>query len=281
MASYLGGDKEDYEALNAGSPIDGDKSTWNAMRGVLGNYEQLKEYMDVKNYADYMLLQFYGGNDWDWNTSQNWASASRKAPEAAYKFFAWDSDVIVRTTLNANVINRGGPEDLWSTVKNHDEFKLLLADRAQKFFFNGGMLTRDRVLAQIDELTAIVEKPVIAETARWGNNWTPATWRGHVESMKNDLIDQRTEVVIAQMRSAGVFPNFDAPVFGQFGGDVPDDADSVVADAPLAEHGAVPQVNPAVVPVPPQEAQFPGVRARTQLGLRGRGEAGGVVLPAG
>ncbi len=221
MASYLGGEKEDYEALNAGSPIDGDKSTWNAMKGVLGDYEELQTYMDVENYADYMLLQFYGGNDWDWNTSQNWASASRKAPDASYKFFAWDSDVIMRTTLNANVINRGGPESLWAMVKRHDEFKLLLADRAQKFFFNGGMLTRDRVLSQIDELTAVIEKPVIAETARWGGgSWTPSTWQGHIDSMKSDLINQRTGVVISQMRSAGVFPSFDAPIFSQRGGDV-------------------------------------------------------------
>lgn len=221
MASYLGGDDTDYEALNAGSPIDGDKSTWNAMKAELGDYEELQNHMDVKNYADYMLLQFYGGNDWDWNTSQNWASASRKAPDASYKFFAWDSDVMMRTTLNANVINRGGPENLWATVKTHDEFKRLLADRAQKFFFNDGMLTRDRVLAQIDDLTAVIEKPVIAETARWGNgSWTPATWEGEIEEMKNDLIEQRTGVVIAQMRSAGVFPSFDAPVFSQRGGDV-------------------------------------------------------------
>ena len=54
MASYLGGEKENYEALNAGTPINGDKSTWNAMKGVLGDYQQLKTHMDVKNYADYM-----------------------------------------------------------------------------------------------------------------------------------------------------------------------------------------------------------------------------------
>ena len=224
MASYLGGEKEDYEALNAGSPIDGDKSTWNAMKAVLSDYGQLKNYMDVKNYADYMLLQFYGGNDWDWNSSQNWSSASREVPDASYKFFAWDSDVLIRSTLNANVINRGGPENMWGAMKNHDEFKLLLADRAHEFFFNDGMLTRDRVLVQFDELTDRIDQAIIAECARWGNNnnYTPATWQREVDEIKNDLIDQRTDVVIAQMRAAGVFPSFDAPLFSQLGGQVPD-----------------------------------------------------------
>lgn len=240
MASYLGGQKEDYEALNAGSPIDGDKSTWNAMKGVLNDWEQLKTYMDVQNYVDYMLLQFYGGNDWDWNTSQNWASASRKAPGAAYKFFAWDSDVILRTTLNANVINRGGPENLWATVKNHDEFKRLLADRAQKFFFNDGMLTRDRVNAQFDGLSRQISRAIIAETARWGGGgYTPNTWQGEINEVKNDLIEQRTGVVVSQLRAAGMFPSFDAPLFSQFGGNVPADYSLALSLAGNAAAGQI------------------------------------------
>ena len=53
-------------------------------------------------------------------------------------------------------------------------------------------------------------------------NYTPATWQREVDEIKNDLIDQRTDVVIAQMRAAGVFPSFDAPLFSQLGGQVPD-----------------------------------------------------------
>ena len=240
MASYFGGDKEDYEALNAGSPINGNKSTWNAMKSVLNDYQQLRNYMDVKNYADYMLLQFYGGNDWDWNTSQNWSSASRKAPNASYKFFAWDSDVLMRTTLNANVINRGGPENLWSSIRNHEEFKRLLADRAQKFFFNNGMLTRDRVLTQLDELAARIDIAIIAECARWGGgSYTPSTWAGELSEIKSDLVEQRTEVVVAQLRAAGMFPAFDAPLFSQFGGQVPPDYRLTLSLASNASGGQI------------------------------------------
>ena len=57
---------------------------------------------------------------------------------------------------------------LWSSIRNHEEFKRLLADRAQKFFFNNGMLTRDRVLTQLDELAARIDIAIIAECARWG-----------------------------------------------------------------------------------------------------------------
>ena len=71
MASYLGGDPQDYDALNAGTAIDGDTTAWRKLLSeeVIDDYQQVQQYLDVVNYADYMLLQFYAGNDWDWNHS--------------------------------------------------------------------------------------------------------------------------------------------------------------------------------------------------------------------
>jgi len=217
MASYFGGDKEDYDALNAGSAIDGDTAAYNAMKASTADYEALQQYMDVVNYADYMLLQFYVGNDWDWRHSQNWMAARKREPGAGCKFFAWDSDVILRTGLGANVLTKGGPGNMWGSVIQHEEFKMLLADRAQKYFFNGGMLTRDRVLADFDELASQIETTVTAECARWGvpRNYTPDTWREAVDWIETALVQQRTEVVIQQMRDAGILPGINAPAFDQ------------------------------------------------------------------
>ena len=139
MASYFGGFPEDYDALNAGTPVDGDAAAWQQLqrREVIQNYERLQQYLDVANYADYMLLQFFGGNDWDWNHTQNWMAARRRESGAGFAFFSWDSDVILRTPATANVISRGGPGNLWNLSggpKQHDEFKMLLADRATTLF---------------------------------------------------------------------------------------------------------------------------------------------------
>ncbi|NQU21445.1 MAG: lamin tail domain-containing protein, partial [Candidatus Nealsonbacteria bacterium] len=224
MASYFGGDKEDYDALNGSSTavaVDGDWSAFNAMVGVTGNYDSLQQYMDVVNYADYMVLQFYGGNDWDWNTYQNWMAARERKPGAGYKFFAWDSDMIFRRGLNANVINRGGPGNMWATIKQHEEFKILLADRAQRYFFNDGLLTPDRVSEDFRGLATLIQSSIIAETARWGRSgaygsspgYTPATWQGNLDTMLAGIIAGRTDVVVQQMRSASVFPSINAPDF--------------------------------------------------------------------
>lgn len=245
MASYLGGDPEDYDALNAGTAIDGDTTAWRMLSRseVMGDYEQVQQYLDVVNYADYMLLQFYAGNDWDWNHLQNWAGARKREEGAGYIFFSWDSDVMLRTTANANVIDRGGPGNLWNVrggMKQHDEFLMLLADRAHRYFFNDGMLTNERLRLDVDAIAEQLRLPVIAETARWGRyghgglRYTPEVWEGAIDWMKDTYAPEgrsgRTETTLQQLRRAGIYPDVDAPEFTvdavrQHGGQISDAAE--------------------------------------------------------
>jgi hypothetical protein len=218
MASYSGGEPEDYDALNAGTAVDGDTAAWTVLRTLTDDFEQLQQYVDLENYAEYMLLQFYGGNDWDWNTSQNWMAARKRETGAGWKFFSWDSDLMLRTGARANVVNRGGPGNLWGPISRHEEFRMLLADRAQKYFFHDGMLTPERVLSQFEELANGIRQPIVAETARWtGTNstaaYTPETWEEQLQQVGTQIILERTEIVVDQMRRAGVFPDIDAPTF--------------------------------------------------------------------
>jgi hypothetical protein len=228
MASYEGGDPDDYDALNAGAAIDGDLTAWRALQteAVIDDYEQVKQYLDVVNYADYMLLQFYAGNDWDWNHSQNWAAARKREDGGGFIFFSWDSDVMLRTTANANVISRGGPGNLWNVrggIRQHDEFLLLMADRAHRYLFNDGMLTSERLRHDIDRLADEIRLPVIAETARWGRQgfeglrYTPDVWQGAIDWMKTTYAPEgrggRTETVLEQLRRAGIYPDIAAPEY--------------------------------------------------------------------
>jgi len=213
MSSYLGGSDEDYDALNAGAAIDGDKAAWNSMVAAINarDWNRLQQYMDVENYVDYMLLEFYSGNDWDWNHSQNWAAATQRTGGDGYMFFAWDSDVKLRTTPTANVVNRGGPGDLWAKISRIPEFRLLLADRVQKHFFHNGLFTPDQVNQQIAALADATELPVIAETARWSSRYTPDTWRGYVDWIQDRFVPNRTRRVLSQLSS--FLPAVSAPTY--------------------------------------------------------------------
>jgi len=217
MASYLGGEKEDYDALNKGVPVDGDLQAWNAMKASLGDYTDLQQHMDVTNFADYLILQFYGGNDWDWRASQNWMAAGAKQTPHAFKFFAWDNDMILRRGLFASVLDKAGPHNLWQDLKSqaHPAFFRLLADRAQRHLRNEGVLTPDRVIAQFEQLRDRLAPSIAAETLRWGRDtgYTVSTWYEQLEKVQTEIIADRSEVVIDQMRSAGLFPLIDAPLF--------------------------------------------------------------------
>ena len=95
---------------------------------------------------------------------------------------------------------------MWGGVKQHQAFLDLLQQRAELFYFNNGMLTDGRVVAQFDELAGRIEKVIIPECARWGvpKGYTPGTWRESVEWIQQTYVPGRTERVIEQMRSAEV-----------------------------------------------------------------------------
>ena len=130
---------------------------------------------------------------------------------------------MLRTTANANVINRGGPGNLWNVrggMKQHDEFLMLMADRAHRYFFNGGMLTSERLRADVNALADEVRLPVIAETARWGRQggrYTPDVWEQSVAWMLDRFAPEngtdRTATVLSQLRRADVYPDIDAPEY--------------------------------------------------------------------
>ncbi len=151
MAANFGGDKSDYDVLNAGRVIDGDDVAWNALLDSLDDgYDAVQQYLDVVNYADYILLEWFGGNDVDWRSESNWMAARRREPGAGFQFFAWDSDIILRSGATTDIVNYGGPGFLWTRnggVQQYPEFLELLAERAQLHFFDGGMFTPERLRA--------------------------------------------------------------------------------------------------------------------------------------
>ena len=228
MATHYGGEEEDYDVMKGRSGISAEQGTqtaWNAMVASAGNFETIQNYMDLDNYIDYMLLNFYGGNDHDWYPQHNWVAARKREEGATFKFFMWDSDFLNRRLPTVNTTDNGGPGNIFNTLKNSPEFKIRMADRAQKHFFNGGMLTKERVEADFNELGDRLSRTIIPETARWGDAnspfYTPDTFANAIEWLATGFSANRTETVIQQMQTVGVFPTTPAPSFSQHGGEVP------------------------------------------------------------
>ena len=102
-AAYLGGQPEDYDAINGTGLqlVDGDANAHNVMLAIsnlqlLSQYERMRQYLDVTQYADYMLLTFYCANQ-DWGSAKNWYCLRQRTAGAGFKYLCWDDERILES----------------------------------------------------------------------------------------------------------------------------------------------------------------------------------------
>ncbi len=243
--SYLGGAKEDYDALNSGEAKDGDLVAYNdlfarARKDLTdqANYDALAEVLDIEGFTDYMILNQYGGNlDWD---HHNWY-AMRNRNGGKWHFFAWDSEFFF-IDLEDNVItdnNTRNPSEIFQRLTESEDYLRYLGDRIHKHLFNDGVLTEAAVLESWEKRSEDVELALVGESARWGdyrrdvhNRGTPlllltrdGAWMAERNRLLSDYFPNRGEEVIKQYRRLKLYPNLDAPEFEQHGGSVSADAE--------------------------------------------------------
>lgn len=261
-ASYFGGSKNDWDALNSGTPTQGDTRAWDAMaalagRGLTGNSNYfriqgrnpdgrvnpaLTNYLDVGNMSDYMIVNLYMGNS-DWPPKNYWVGR-RRIESTGYKFYMWDSEwtLGLRSDLEANRTTVAeGVAVPYAACRVNPEFQIQFADRLQRLFFNKGPLAVNPQFAQWDPahpehnrpvsrfvaLTEEVRRAMVAESARWGDmhNAVPYTrdehWAVERDTQIQNYFPYRSDVVLQQFRSIGLYPNLDAPAFSVRGGLLP------------------------------------------------------------
>jgi hypothetical protein len=253
MESYLGGDKTQYDVIKEQQtiPTAGTMVEWNSLLSQVqtnniatnANYQKLlgrnadgtintsySNLLDVDNYIDYMLVNYYLGNqDWDknnWSVGRNFASNT-----AGFKFFCWDAETTM-TAIGTNLVSAsptsGNPTVFLQYLKKNPDFLVTLADHIQKQMINdGGALTPKIVADRYNKLADEIDLAIISESARWGdwyNNTGPYTKSGHWLPRKNALLTTyfpfRTDTVIKQLRTAGYFPTVNAPKFTNNGGTI-------------------------------------------------------------
>ena len=258
MASYYDGEPEQFDTQNVNEAKSGDLQTWNTMmalaNGGLGTaeaYGEIQEFLDVDNLIDYMMLNFYVGND-DWD-GHNWYAGRKRAVGAGYQFFSWDAELCIsrhanpppqpdfdiilnrdRTGLNSN----NKPSRLYSKLRDNLEFRVRFGDRVHKHFFNGGVLSTEKVLQRWIARRDQVWSAIVAESARWGDfrrdvlqggNNTPDQYDlfhrdkhyvDHQHWLLQTYFPQRGDIVLNQFRNRQLYPNLSAPEFSMHGGSV-------------------------------------------------------------
>ena len=235
--AYLGGEKEDYDVINEGQVVDGTATAYNALLSfndlsTPGQYEAIKQYLDIPQFIDYMLLHFYIGHE-DWFRNKNWYAIRPRDGSRGFLYVPWDGEMILGNNNVNRVATADLPSDLHPKLLANEQYRLDFADRVHRHFFNNGALTPAQNIARWQKRIGEIELPIIAESARWGDyrrdvhQFSSAPyelytredqWRNELDRLVNNYFPTRTATVLAQLRSVGLYPSVAAPVFSQHGG---------------------------------------------------------------
>lgn len=232
MGTYYPGTSDDYHftgGATTGSTHDAESwsTVWARLKASLTDYTQAQRWVDTTNLADYMILSFYIGNDWDWSTQHNWSAAGPRLPDqGGWKFFQQDQDISLQD-INADSTDQDAPDGIFTALMAHADFKVLLRDRIYKHLFHDGVLTPAKAAASYDLRANSIATAVVAETARWQptSSVGPLPWDRDGEwtvernYLMNTYFPQRTVVQLNQFRARGWYP-VEAPEMSQRGGPI-------------------------------------------------------------
>ena len=247
QGEYFDGPDSEFFSVNASDRQEGDPSRWNYLTGgliakdmtVAANYNELRQYLDVEDYADYVILNWYQATT-DW-PNNNFFAGNRTGGQT--RFFAWDGEWSWDQTYRDDFDPEGawvhpwfqqgsttsGPiQNIWRSVIRNADFQTLFADRVYLHTANGGALTAANARARFDVLNNHIRDAVIAESARWGDaletlgqptRTRDVDWQRSVNVI-NNLINGNDDQLIDAVRDEDYYPSLDPASFNQRGGRV-------------------------------------------------------------
>ena len=245
--TYYGGETVTHDIYDQGALREGTSAAYSAMQGLTSlvsseQYEQMKRYLDIPEFIDYMLLHFYVGHQ-DWGANKNWYALRPRVDGAAgtFKYLPWDQECILLEENVNRVPNGGGstdvPSGLHTRLHDNAEYRLAFADRVFRHLLApGGALTPEANIERWRKWQALLDEPIVAESCRWGDyrrdvhqyqNGTyqlytrENQWTAENNRLVNSYFVNRGGVLLGQLRTAGLYPGVEAPLFNQPGGRVP------------------------------------------------------------
>jgi hypothetical protein len=200
--------------------------------GVTPNPEYRK-YLNVDNLADFMVITY-----WAANRDGPGSKYTRPRPNNYYALFNRTNPDGFKHFLHDNEASLGLPENdmvnpllssdsrtfiedsfnahwLHERLTAHPEYVMAFADRFYKHCFNDGVLTVENALARLDFRAQQIDKAIIAESARWGDQSihppkNQDDWLAAVEFIRTWIRDRRP-VVISQLRGQNWYPETEPP----------------------------------------------------------------------
>jgi hypothetical protein len=244
VADHLGGDRENYDILEAPSGMGASttmevisggeqaRQAWNELFEVantnlttLEAYETIQTHVDIPTMIDYMLMVYYTGSRdapvflGDSFTPRNFYVTRLREPAGPFVLIPWDTEwSLEESRVNrVNVVGVWNPHYLVDRFLDNSDFRMLMADHIHRHFFNDGVLTSDRSTERYLALAQEINGAIVGESARWGDSrrsYRPYTrdieWVGEVNRLVNEYFSVRTDTVLGQLRRADFYPSITA-----------------------------------------------------------------------
>jgi hypothetical protein len=171
FAEHLGGEAEDWTVNKDFYTPD---ARWNAIMNTnvstIAGYTQALNYIDIENFADYILLHLYADAE-DWPSHNGIAATNAVSGDGKLRFFVWDQEIALDYHGRAaqRIDDSSGVGALFQKMRTSAEFRLLFADRFQKHCFNDGALNIANSQNRYLKVANMIDKAIVAESARWGD----------------------------------------------------------------------------------------------------------------
>jgi len=231
-ALFAGKERErtlEFDTRKGEKMQSGDSAAWDRLAALADSglsdeerYQEISKCIDLPQFADYLILNFYAGNS-DWDRSGNWVAVRPRIPGGRFQFLVWDAECILGS-INANTMDfddEDSPPHLFQKLSENAAFRKLFAERAQRLLFDQGALAPEVCAERFRDLANQVGKAMTAEAARWGNyrrdvhpfksgpyeRYTVEEhWQPEVDRIVKRFFPQRREILLKQFRDRGLFP---------------------------------------------------------------------------
>lgn len=250
MASYLGGEKDDWFVADRAGPLnnnaDPQATELNYLYTALAlapmvdveltqpellatTYKAATSYLDPAQLSDYILLDWYA-ETLGWPQS-NWYAAARLEDLPGRGKLLLGEEFGVAQTSGSQPPAVGQPENLPANIHRSlletllaesADFKMTFADRLYQNLANNGPLADAHAQARWQELNQAIEPAIMADLAHAGAVDNLASGQAADELIFSaEVLAQmagNADRLVAQAREAGYYPAFDPPQFSQSGG---------------------------------------------------------------
>jgi hypothetical protein len=180
-SEYFGSTIPDWLSFTQDGIRNGDPTRYNYLTTTLltkdmsatANYNEMKQYLDVSEFSDYMIISWMPGMD-DW-PNNNFYGAQNNNPVGPLFYLGWDGEWSWTNLHSSNngawvspyfqSSSSGGPviAALWNKAKANPDFLTTFADHVYKNCFNNGPMTDASSRARWATLNNFISTAIIAE----------------------------------------------------------------------------------------------------------------------